>query len=131
MWADTASRSAFSLAAAPGRSLEWPSVYATRLLLSLLILAVACSPAVAGQNGHQPPNLSAEAYLLLDPEGRTLHAKNAGLDRAPASLVKLMTLYLACEAMDAGRITPDEMVTVSRHAATTPRYRMGLRTGDR
>jgi D-alanyl-D-alanine carboxypeptidase len=106
-------------------------VYATRLFLSLLVVAVACAPALGGQNGHQPPNLSAEAYLLLDPEGRTLHSKNAGLDRAPASLVKLMTLYLACEAIESGRVSPDDVVTISRHAATTPRYRMGLRTGDR
>jgi D-alanyl-D-alanine carboxypeptidase len=106
-------------------------VYATRLFLALLVVAVACAPALGGQNGHQPPTLSAEAYLLLDPEGRTLHSKNAGIDRAPASLVKLMTLYLACEAIESGRVSPDDTVTISRHAATTPRYRMGLRTGDR
>jgi D-alanyl-D-alanine carboxypeptidase len=106
-------------------------VYATRLFLALLVVAVACAPALGGQNGHQPPTLSAEAYLLLDPEGRTLHSKNAGIDRAPASLVKLMTLYLACEAIESGRVSPDATVTISRHAATTPRYRMGLRTGDR
>jgi D-alanyl-D-alanine carboxypeptidase len=106
-------------------------VYATRLFLALLVVAVACAPALGGQNGHQPPTLSAEAYLLLDPEGRTLHSKNAGIDRAPASLVKLMTLYLACEAIESGRVSPADTVTISRHAATTPRYRMGLRTGDR
>jgi D-alanyl-D-alanine carboxypeptidase len=77
----------------------------------------------------QPPTLSAEAFLLLDPDGRTLHAKNAGADRAPASLVKLMTLYLACEAIEAGAARLEEPVTVSRHAALTPRYRMGLRAG--
>jgi D-alanyl-D-alanine carboxypeptidase len=106
-------------------------VYATRLVLTLLVVAVAWSPALGAQNGHQPPTLSAEAYLLLDPEGRTLHAKNAGLDRAPASLVKLMTLYLACEALESGKVSQDDLVTISKHAATTPRYRMGLRTGDR
>jgi D-alanyl-D-alanine carboxypeptidase (penicillin-binding protein 5/6) len=43
----------------------------------------------------------------------------------------LMTLYLACEAIEAQRVHPDELVTVSAHAAHTPRYRMGLRTGER
>ena len=104
-------------------------MYATGLLLSLLVVAVAFPPAVVAQNAVRPPVLSAEAYLLLDPEGRTLHAKNAGADRAPASLVKLMTLYLACEALESGGATLDETVTISRHAATTPRYRMGLRAG--
>jgi len=44
--------------------------------------------------------------------------------------VKLMTLYLAYEDLDAGRVRPDELVTISRHAATTDRYRMGLREGE-
>jgi len=57
-------------------------------------------------------------------------AKNPEAERAPASLVKLMTLYLACEALDAGRADVDEPVTISHHAAITPRYRMGLRAGQ-
>lgn len=105
-------------------------MYATRLLLSLLVVAVACPPAAVAQNAVRPPVLSAEAFLLLDAEGRTLHAKNAGADRAPASLVKLMTLYLACETLNGNNAKLDELVVVSRHAATTPRYRMGLRTGQ-
>jgi D-alanyl-D-alanine carboxypeptidase len=105
-------------------------VYATRLLLGLLVVAVAFPAAAGAQKPVRPPVLSAEAYLLLDPEGRTVHAKNAEADRAPASLVKLMTLYLACEDLDGGHASVDEMVTVSRHAATTPRYRMGLRPGE-
>jgi D-alanyl-D-alanine carboxypeptidase len=68
--------------------------------------------------------------LLLDPEGRTVFEKNAGAERAPASLVKLMTLYLACEALEAGRADTEALVAVSHHAATTARYRMGLRTGQ-
>jgi D-alanyl-D-alanine carboxypeptidase len=105
-------------------------VHATGLLLLLLTITVAFPSVASGQNGFRPAVVSAEAYLLLDPEGRTLSAKNAGAERAPASLVKLMTLYLACEALDSGRAHVDEMVQVSRHAATTPRYRMGLRTGE-
>ena len=41
-------------------------------------------------NGR-PLALSAESVLLLDPEGKTLYAKNAEFEHAPASLVKLMT----------------------------------------
>ena len=69
-------------------------------------------------NGR-PPALSAEAVLLLDPEGRTIYAKNAGVERAPASFVKLMTLYLACEAIEAHQFDPDELVTVSVIAVRT------------
>lgn len=98
------------------------------LLGALLALVLPVAPAAA-QN-HRHPALSAEAVLLLDGEGRTLYAKNADLERAPASLVKLMTLYLAFEAIEAGRADLEDVVTVSRHAAGTPRYRMGLRAGE-
>jgi serine-type D-Ala-D-Ala carboxypeptidase (penicillin-binding protein 5/6) len=75
-------------------------------------------------------HLSAESALLLAPDGTVLFAKNPSGDHAPASLVKLMTLYLACEDLEAGRVTWDEPVTISRRAAETPRYRMGLRAGE-
>jgi D-alanyl-D-alanine carboxypeptidase len=91
---------------------------------------VACSSVALAQTPPRPPALSAEAVILLDPEGRTVFEKNAGAERAPASLVKLMTLYLACEALEAGRVDADALVTVSHHAATTARYRMGLRAGQ-
>ncbi len=97
----------------------------TGLLVALLCLAAA--PAAA-QNGRAPA-LTAESVLLLDPQGNVLFAKNAEEEHAPASLVKLMTLYLAYEDLDAGRANWEEPVTVSLRAARTPRYRMGLRAG--
>lgn len=75
-------------------------------------------------------HLSAESALLLAPDGTVLFAKNPSEDHAPASLVKLMTLYLAYEDLEAGRAQWDEPVTISRRAAETPRYRMGLRAGE-
>ena len=68
--------------------------------------------------------------LLLDADGKVLFAKNPSEDHAPASLIKLMTLYLAYEDLEAGRAEWDEGVAVSRRAADTPRYRMGLRAGE-
>jgi D-alanyl-D-alanine carboxypeptidase len=106
---------------AVSRSRPWSSLCAL-----LLVLLVADLAAAQGR----PLSVNAEAVLLLDPAGKILFAKNAEHDRAPASLVKLMTLYLACEDLDAGRADVEEMVTVSAHAAATPRYRMGLRAGQ-
>jgi D-alanyl-D-alanine carboxypeptidase len=98
---------------------------------SLLCVLALCVPlSAAAVDTTRRPNFSAEAVLLVDPEGRVIYAKNADNERAPASLVKLMTLYLACEDLDAGRADVEEVVTVSRHAATVGRYRMGLRTGE-
>ncbi|MBI4589340.1 MAG: D-alanyl-D-alanine carboxypeptidase [Candidatus Rokubacteria bacterium] len=68
--------------------------------------------------------------LLLDPRGNVLFAKNAEEEHAPASLVKLMTLYLAYEDLEAGRVEWEDLVTVTLRAARTPRYRMGLGAGE-
>jgi D-alanyl-D-alanine carboxypeptidase len=102
-------------------------VRAAIVLLSA-VLGLVTGPAWA-QNGR-PPTLSAEAVLLLDASGKVLFAKNPSEDHAPASLVKLMTLYLACETIEAGRAQWDEPVVISARAAQTPRYRMGLRAGE-
>ena len=104
---------------------------------SVLALSAACW-LVAGPASAQTPSspnsrplaLSAESVPLLDTQGRVLYAKNPAEEHAPASLVKLMTLYLACEALEAGRAQWEEPVVVSHRAALTPRYRMGLRTGE-
>jgi D-alanyl-D-alanine carboxypeptidase len=88
------------------------------------------APAWAQNHIGRPLALNAEAVLLLDAQGKVLYAKNAGEDHAPASLVKLMTLYLACEAIESDRAQWDDPVVISERAAQTPRYRMGLRAGD-
>lgn len=98
----------------------------TPLVLALALLVPAV---VAAQNGRTPA-LSAESVLLLDSEGRTIYSKNPDADRAPASLVKLMTLYLALEDLEARRADLDEPVRISSYAATTPKHRMGIRPGE-
>jgi D-alanyl-D-alanine carboxypeptidase len=104
--------------------------------ISVLALSAACwlvaAPALAQTTSPNSRSLalSAESVLLLDTQGRVLYAKRPAEDHAPASLVKLMTLYLACEALEAGRAQWEDPVLVSHRAALTPRYRMGLRTGE-
>ncbi len=75
--------------------------------------------------------LTAAAAIVLDQNGAPRFAQHAEMPRAPASLVKLMTLYLAFEALARGRVAPDTAVTVSRYAAMTPHPRLPLRAGDR
>jgi len=96
----------------------------------MTLLAVAVASAAPTARGGQGLSLSADSVILLDADGKVLFAKNPSEDHAPASLTKLMTLYLAYEDLEAGRAEWDEGVTVSRRAADTPRYRMGLRTGE-
>jgi D-alanyl-D-alanine carboxypeptidase len=112
-------------------------VHPSRLVVALAALAALLSPAAGGaEDGRlpgingRPVSLSAGAVLLLGTDGQALYAKNADDERAPASLVKLMTLYLANEAVERGKADPEEPVQISHYAALTPKYRMGLRAGQ-
>ena len=94
-----------------------------RVLLLAVPAAVRAEPA--------PPAVTADAVVLMDLEtGRVLYAKNAEGDRAPASLVKLMTLYLAYADLHTGKVQFGEPVIVSPNAARTPRFRMGFVAGQ-
>ncbi|MCX8509511.1 MAG: D-alanyl-D-alanine carboxypeptidase, partial [Rhodobacteraceae bacterium] len=63
--------------------------------------------------------------------GEVLHATNADTRLHPASLTKMMTLYIAFEAIEHGEISLDTMVTVSKLAASQPPSRLGLRAGQK
>ncbi len=81
---------------------------------------------------ERPPSLRAEAALLVDlVSGEVLFSKNAENSLAPASLTKLMTLYLAFEDVAEGRVSLEDEVPVSPRAARTPSSRVPLRKGER
>ena len=59
-----------------------------------------------------------EALILVDAEsGKVLRAENATYPWYPASVTKLMTLYMTLSAIRDHRITPDTLFTVSPNAA--------------
>lgn len=69
--------------------------------------------------------------IVLDAEsGRVLHAHEADTLRYPASLTKMMTLYMAFDALKEGRLKLDQRIPVSAHAAGQPPSAIGLRTGS-
>jgi D-alanyl-D-alanine carboxypeptidase len=99
--------------------------------LALGLLAVLALPAAAATVQVASPGVTASAGLLLDlATGQVLYAKNAEEDRAPASLVKMMTLYLAYEDLRAGKAKLEDAVIISSNVERTPRYRMGLTAGQ-
>ena len=61
--------------------------------------------------------------------GIVLHAKNARLTSFPASLTKLMTIYLLFEALESNRITLQKDLTVSAEAARQQPIKLGLKSG--
>jgi D-alanyl-D-alanine carboxypeptidase len=68
--------------------------------------------------------------LLMDArDGSILYAENAGIVRRPASLTKMMTLFLTFDALDAGKLRLDDSITISRYAASQKPSRIGFRPG--
>lgn len=81
-----------------------------------------------------PAGLMAAPYadFVIDARtGEVLHQENADTRLHPASLTKMMTLYIAFEAIEHGEISLDTMVTVSKHAAGMAPSRLGLKPGQK
>ena len=90
-------------------------------VLLLAFLAAPLSPGAATVAGSS---------LVIDiASGRTLHAHNADQRRYPASLTKMMTLYLLFEAIDSGKLGLNSRLRVSRRAAAQPPTKLGLLPG--
>ena len=69
--------------------------------------------------------------IVIDAEtGTVVSESNADLQHYPASLTKMMTLYLIFEALDKGRIQLDMRLPVSEHAANQSPTKLGLVAGD-
>jgi D-alanyl-D-alanine carboxypeptidase len=105
------------------------------LVAGLAVLAVTTDPADArsrrrGGNkggGYNPPY----AAIVVDANsGAVLHAAEADSLRHPASLTKIMTLYLLFERLEAGKIRLDTPMNVSAHAASQDPTKLGLRPGQ-
>jgi D-alanyl-D-alanine carboxypeptidase len=72
-----------------------------------------------------------DAALIADGEtGRVLYARNANAERHPASLTKMMTLYLLFESLKRGDVTMQTMLPISEHAAAQRPTNLHLYAGD-
>jgi len=80
------------------------------------------------------PAWAAERYaaLVIDAHSKSvLHADMADEERYPASLTKMMTLYLLFESIDRGEVSLTDRMTVSRRASAQPPTKLGLRPGEK
>ncbi|MEX0278344.1 MAG: D-alanyl-D-alanine carboxypeptidase family protein [Ruegeria sp.] len=80
-----------------------------------------------------PMQVTAAPYAAMVIDARTgevLHSRNADTRLHPASLTKMMTLYIAFEAVRNGEITLDTPVRITKKAASEPPSKLGLRSGQ-
>ncbi len=77
------------------------------------------------------PAWAAVSTLVADAQsGYVLHATNADRQQFPASLTKVMTLYITFDALEKGLISMDDLLPVSRHAARQPKSKLYLKEGS-
>jgi D-alanyl-D-alanine carboxypeptidase len=100
------------------------------VMMTALVLASA-SPADAARKrkggGYSPPY---SAIIIDAKTGRVLHEDSADEYRYPASLTKIMTLYILFEELQRGRVKLDTPMRATANAAAQPPSKLGLRPGD-
>lgn len=93
-----------------------------RLLAAILTATLALAAPVVAFAGS--------ASLVLDARtGKVLASENGDTLNHPASLTKMMTLYLTFEALNRGKITWDTRITMSKYAASRPPTKLGVKPG--
>lgn len=98
-----------------------------RAFLALLVAALA--PVLAFAQAGSPP-IAARAWLIADlSSGTTLGAQSADDRFEPASLAKLMTAYVAFDALRSGKVKAGQLLRVSDAAAVAPGTRLLLDPG--
>ena len=121
--------------------------YRPRFLTGIAVLALLLAgivPALAARHHHpraagratvrmpaSPTDPEKDAALVVDgATGKVLYARNEISERHPASLTKMMTLYLLFDALKAGKVTMQTQLPVSWHAAIQKPTKLNLRPGQ-
>lgn len=108
-----------------------PSRRAVAALVALLLVVGLISAGVWSRVEAQTGENSRYAAIVVDAgSGEVLFARHADSRRFPASITKVMTLYLVFEALEKGTVTLEDVVTVSPLAASQPPSKLGLAAGQ-
>ena len=98
------------------------------IVLALAFNAAAAAPALAQQPAADTRPARYAAIVVDANSGRVLYERDASQSLHPASTAKMMTAYLVFQALKDGRLTTDQMIDVTRNAASQPRTNLGLMT---
>ena len=98
------------------------------LLSLMLVVALVATPSTAPLFAQENTRYAA---IVVDAEsGEVLFARHADSRRYPASITKVMTLYLTFEALTEGKVKLDDVLTISPRAASQPPSKLGLAAGQ-
>lgn len=107
------------------------SNFARAVVAACSIFIAGCTTTSALQTSpYEVPSERYAAILMDANSGRVLHAVKADAIRYPASLTKMMTMYLTFEAMQQGRISKSTQIPVSAAASRQSPSKLYLKPGD-
>ena len=116
------------------RGLRWGLL---SLATAIALTAVSSDPADAanrrGKRTAKAPSSYSPGYAAIVVDANTgsiLHSASADAIRHPASLTKIMTLYMLFERLESGKLSLDSQLRVSEHAADQSPTKLGLREGS-
>ncbi len=99
-----------------------------KIIVVLVLLALLVHPFGAIAEGF---DFNANSVILIESEtGEVLYEKNADKSLPPASVTKIMTILLVMEAIDTGKITLKDKVSISEHAANMGGSQVYLEPGE-
>lgn len=96
----------------------------------LWALAVVTAPLLAGAIAQPAAAAPFAAYVMDARTGQPVYRQNSDTRLHPASLTKMMTLYMAFTAIERGQVRLDSRFTISSKAANEPPSKLGLRAGQ-
>jgi len=97
---------------------------------SRVVRALIWAGILSAATGLSLGPVSAESLLVIEADtGKVLFAQNAGYPWYPASVTKLMTTYVTLRAVQEGRLTLDQPLTVSANAVAQSPVKMGFGVG--
>nr|WP_294570743.1 D-alanyl-D-alanine carboxypeptidase family protein [uncultured Romboutsia sp.] len=100
------------------------------LIMTILIAIMPMNLSFANE-GNAQISISSKSAILMDvASGQILYEKNAHDKLPPASVTKVMTMLLICEALDSGKITLDDNVQISENAASMGGSQIFLEPGE-
>lgn len=100
-----------------------------KILWSLMLWIGLLTPWLASAREREPGLDRYSSIVIEAATGRVLSAKDADTPRRPASLAKLMTLYMTFEGLRDHRLSLDEQVPFSAHAASMQPVKLGVPPG--
>ncbi len=99
-----------------------------RAIFFLFLSVIVLLPAM--MLGVKPAQAKYASLIMDATTGKILYSVNAETRNYPASLTKMMTLYMVFDALDSGKITMNTKWKVSKRAARQPASKLGLKKGE-